>query len=256
VPSVEREVKSRRGVITEFSPKSRRRMLNSLAIINQDQAGLPSFLSPTYPDEVLPVTEKQVKRDLGVLRMAFLRRYGAHPVLWRREMKARKSGLRKGEWAPHLHLLIWGVEPTLEDRQWFADTWVRITGGEGQVWESKQHAVAVHPKSWLMPDSWRGTLAYVSKYCAKVAEGPGFGRSWGYWRRELLPVKLVSEEIPQDSRYAVRRVLASYIRRKSGRRVKLYSRSQGLSAFLSQSTGEKLVAWAWRDAGWKVEDGA
>ena len=112
-------------------------MLTSLAMIDQTRAGLPSFLSPTYPDEVLPVSEERVKRDLGVLRMAFERRYGRKLVLWRREYTDRKSGLHVGEYAPHLHLLVWGVEPTEEDRRWFAFTWCRITGSVGQAWEEK-----------------------------------------------------------------------------------------------------------------------
>jgi hypothetical protein len=228
-------------------------MLTSLAILDQTRAGLPSFLSPTYPDEVLPVSEERVKRDLGVLRMAFERRYGRKLVLWRREYTDRKSGLRVGEYAPHLHLLVWGVEPTGEDRHWFALTWCRITGSVGQPWEEKQLNCASHEKSWFMADSWIGTLAYVSKYAAKVSDHPSRGRAWGWWRRELAPVKILSDEIPQDSFHAVRRVLRKYIERKSGRRVRVYRRWYGLTAYLEEWTGEKLVKWAW-DVGWAVDD--
>jgi hypothetical protein len=169
--------------------------------------------------------------------------------MWRVEHKARKSGLHVGQVAPHLHGLIWDLEPTEDDRRWLADTWARIVGsGLEKAW-----LVTFHRKSWFMPDSWRGTLAYVSKYCAKVSDEPTAGRSWGYWWRELLPIKLVSDEIPQDSFHAVRRVLRAYIaKRTKGHRPPIYHRWQGLSAYLSEKAGARLVAWAW-DVGWKTE---
>lgn len=237
-----------RGLITEFSRKSRRRLMNRLAIIDQRRAGLPAFLSLTYPDESLPVDERTVKRHLNAFRMAYVRRFGKRPVLWRRELQTRKSGRWVGEKAPHFHLLTWGVEPTDEDRYWCADTWVRVVGSESaEHWQ-----VTAHAKSWFMPDSWRGTLAYVSKYTAKVSDEVCAGRSWGWWSPGGLPVQLLSDEIPSDAFHAVRRVLRAYIgKRCKGHRPPIYHRWQGLSAYLSEAMGAKLVKWAW-DIGWEV----
>jgi hypothetical protein len=239
----------KRGVIVEFSSKSRRRMMNSLAVIDQARAGLPSFLSLTYPDECLPVTARQVRAHINVFRMALERRYGRKSILWRVEHKARKSGAFLGAVAPHVHFLCWRIEPAEADRRWLADTWTRIIKAKSEAaWK-----VTFHLKSWFMPDSWRGTLAYVAKYCAKVSDTEGGGRSWGYWRRELLPVELISDEIPQDSFHAVRRVLRAYIaKRCKGRRPPIYYKWQGLSVYLSEAGGEKLVRWAW-DIGWSTE---
>jgi hypothetical protein len=243
----ERERKPR-GLITEFSRGSRRRLMNRLAVIDQRRAGLPAFGSLTYPDESLPVDERTVKRHLNALRSAFVRKYGKRPVLWRRETQVRKSGERIGEKAPHVHVLTWGIEPTEHDRRWLADTWSRIVGSGSE----KHWLVTFHPKSWFMPESWRGTLAYVSKYCAKVSDEVCCGRSWGWWAPELLPVQLLSEEIPCDTFHAVRRVLRAYIaKRCKGHRPPIYHRWQGLTAYLSEPTGAKLVKWAW-DVGWEV----
>lgn len=246
----EEKDKPKRGVITEFSARSRRRMMTSLAIVDQTKIGLPAFMSLTYPDEALPITERQTKRHLAALRVAYMREYGKKPILWRREMQARKSGQLVGAFAPHVHLLTWGLEPTEDDRRWLADTWCRIVG----TGLEKHWLVTFHRKSWFMPDSWQGTMAYVSKYCAKVSNMVCVGRSWGWWWRELVPVTLISDEIPQDSFHAVRRVLRAYIgKRCKGRRPKIYHRWQGLSAYLSAAGGEKLVRWAW-DVGWTTSD--
>lgn len=227
-------------------------MMTGLAMINRDKAGTPAFLTLGYPDEALPVTERAVKRHLGAFRAAFLRRYGARPVLWRREQARRKSGARKGELQPHVHLLTWNVEPTAADRVWLAETWTRIVGCTDPEGRRKHEAVTVHRRSWFLPDSWAGVRAYVSKYCAKIGEEPCDGRSWGYWWRELLPVQLVSDEIPGDTFHPVRRVLRRYVERHSGRRVRLFTRWTGLTVFLSEATGAKLVRWAW-EVGWRGE---
>ena len=248
----EKREHAKRGEITSFSPRSRRRMMNSLAIINRDKAGLPSFLTPTYADELLPIEEKTVKRHLMALNKALERRFGKRPVMWRREHKARKSGTHTGKVMPHLHLLLWGVEPTDEDREWFAQTWCRLTGSTGQPWEGKHYAVTRHNRTWIMPESWRGTLAYVSKYLAKTEDGQVEGRTWGWWNRGLLPVNLLSEEIPQDAFHAVRRVLRRYIERHAKRKVRIRSKGSGLTCYLSEHTGKQLVAWAW-NIGWSTE---
>lgn len=236
----------KRGKVLEFSRRSRRRLMTSLAIVDQDQAGLPSMLSLTYPDEGVPwpIPEGKVKRDLGVLRLRFERRYGKRPILWRRETQTRKSGSHRGDLAPHVHALVWGTVPTREDREWISRTWYEIVGSG----EPKHLRAGTQ---WFQPESWRGTLAYVSKYHAKLSDVPTVGRSWGYWWRELLPVKLISDEIPQDSFYPVRRVLRKYIERKTGRRVRLRSRGQGVCAYLPEAVGVRLVRWAW-DVGWQV----
>lgn len=242
--------RGKRGVIVEFSRRSRKRMMDSLAVIDQGEAGLPSFMSLTYPDEVLPVEEGRVHRELNTFRRAMERRYGRRAICWRIEHKARKSGLHVGLMAPHVHLLIWKLEPSAEDREWLADTWCRIVGsGSRAHW-----CVTRHDKSWLMPDSARGMGAYVSKYCAKVELGERCGRSWGWWRHELIPVKLLSEEIPVDAFHQVRRVLRRYIAKhtKKGQEPRLYHRWQGLSVYMAEVVGARLVAWAW-NVGWRVD---
>jgi hypothetical protein len=257
---VEIEDRPKRGRITEFSKRSRRRMMTGLAMINRDKAGVPSFVGLTYPDECLPVSERDVKRHLAAFRAAYVRRYGKKAVLWRREYQTRKSGAFVGEQVPHVHLLVWDSSlPTVwcrdrdgrwflaaaeAERAWLAETWCRIVGAPEET-RAKHEAVTRHPKSWLLPDSWRGTLAYVSKYVAKVNEVECEGRSWGYWWRELLPIELLSDEIPHETFHAMRRVLRRYVERQTGRQFPVRAKWSGLTVFLSEATGAALVRWAW-----------
>jgi len=222
--------------------------MTSLAVINQALAGVPSMLTLTYPDEGVPwpIPESRVKRDLLVFRLRFYRRYGKRPILWRRETQSRKSGVHLGEAAPHLHLLVWAVVPGNEDKEWVSRTWWEIVG-------SKEPKHLRAGTQWVQPQSWPGVMAYVSKYHAKLSEIPAEGRSWGYWWRELLPVQLYRNEIPSDAFHALRRVLRRYIERKSGRRVQLRFRSQGLCAYMPEAVGVRLIRWAW-EIGWTLEE--
>ena len=242
--------RAKRGTITEFSRGARHRMMTSLAVIDRQKAGLPSMFTLTYPDEmpIWPIRESKVKRDLRVFRRRFVRKYGKKAVLWRRENQIRKSGVHKGEPGPHVHGLAWDVEPGAEGLRWISENWYEVVGSG----EEKHRRAGTN---WFQPESWRGVLAYVSKYFAKVEDVQVKGRSWGYWHRELLPVKLISEEIPVESFHPVRRVLRAYIARQTGRKPRVRDRWSGLSAFLSERTGENLVAWARDIARWKGTGG-
>ena len=239
-----------RGPITTFSRASRNRMKVKLNQVNRSKAGLPSFLSPTYPDECLPITEERVKRDLAAFRLALERRYGKKPVVWKRENQTRKSGQRTGEEAPHAHFLVFGVEPEAADRVWFAETWVRIIECP-EAARAKCYSVQVRPVTWSMPTSWGEVTAYVEKYVSKPGEEEVTtdGRVWGIWHKAELPVELVEEELPQDSFHPVRRVLRRYVERKIGRRVRVRDRWSSLSAYVSEATGAALNRWSW-DIGW------
>jgi hypothetical protein len=131
--------------------------------------------------------------------------------------------------------------------RWLVETWTPIVGSGSEA----HYKVTVHRDSWFLTDSWRGTLAYVSKYVAKVDTFTVCeGRSWGYWWRELrLPITLLSEEIPHDTFHAVRRIVRRYIERKTGRRLPSPQRWSGITAYLAEATALKLIEWAW-DIGW------
>lgn len=241
-----------RGQIREFSARSRRALMNRMNEINREKAPLPSFVTLTYPDEVLPVSAKRFARDMNTLRAAWERRFGKTPLIWRKEGVRRKSGSHVGELVPHVHMLPFGVEPTEENRDWITDTWVRITGGKGQPWERKQRAMLAHMDTWSMMYSWRQVMAYVSKYCAKISDEDATGRCWAVWNLKNLPREIKEEEIPQDAFHAVRRVLRKLVRVRTGREPRTYGRWYGLTVYMSEAMGGKLCRWAW-DVGWSTE---
>jgi len=170
------------------------------------------------------------------------------PVEWRKEYEERKSGAHVGEIMPHWHLMVFGVDPDDDDRAWFAATWSRIVG----VAEEKVQRVAGHRKSWEQVRTWNGVNAYIAKYMAKISEHEVEGRCWGWWWKHLLPIQLISKEIPQDTFYPVRRVLRNYLSRVTGRKFHQGASWQagvGLTVYLLEATGQRLVEWAW-DIGW------
>ena len=239
-------VRGKRGKVKGFSVGSRLRMMTSLAIIDQGKAGLPSWFHLTYPDEmpIWPIPESKVKRDLRVFRLRVERQFGKRAMLWRRENEARKSGTHQGQAGPHVHVLVWNLEPTRENQCWLSDNWFEVVGSG----EEKHRRAGTR---WTRFNSWYQVRAYVSKYVAKVEELETEGRCWGWWNRELVPATLMSEEILRDAFYQVRRVLRRYLEKKTGRRCRVRDRSSGLSVFLPDPWGRKLIAWAWDIAWWE-----
>lgn len=251
-PGPRREgVQSTRGIITEFSAKARKRMIDLVSQVDHATAGLPAFGSLTYPDEAGIISGRQVARHLRAFKMAFARRYGKLPAMWRIERKARKSGLFPGVYMPHVHLLTWHVEPSRADLEWLGRTWSRIVSAPGDG-QRKHYEVTRHHKSWFIPDSYRGVAAYVSKYCAKVDEAPAEGRCWGIWNKAALPISLDLEEIPQDAFHRMRRVLRRLAKERTGRDVlRPRGAMQGATVYVTEELGRKLVRWAW-DVGWEI----
>lgn len=223
-------------------------MMNLLAMIDMDTLGLPWMITLTFADG-FPKEAEEVKYMLHRFSLAFLRAYGKKAVIWREEFKERKSGSHKGEWAPHFHLLEWGVRPTGDDLAWLSVTWFGIVASG----DAKHLRAGTR---WEPIENWPHLLCYVSKYMAKLeefADIPEPGRAWGVWNRELLPIKLVSEEIPDDRFLAVRRVLRKYIERASHRKVRHAARWTGLTCYLREATGARLVDWAW-GATWEASN--
>jgi hypothetical protein len=101
-----RPAPSKRGVVTFFSPASRRRMLDLLAKVDFKQN--PLFVGLTYPDH-FPLYSAQYKRDLDVLFHRMERRWPGSSAIWKLEFMPRRSGVNKGKIAPHFHLLVFGV---------------------------------------------------------------------------------------------------------------------------------------------------
>lgn len=184
---------AKRGAITGFSRKSRKRMIERLAMLRSVSDGY--FLTLTYPDDV-PHTPAKAKRDLIALRKRILRRFPHAGGVWRLELKPRLSGELKGELAPHYHILLFGV-PARQQlfRRWLQLVWSRI------VYETNDPPRKVRTQADVIHNR-RHAARYASKYAAKEEppDEPGeglktvtWGRRWGtFGATDFAPVVTIT----------------------------------------------------------------
>jgi hypothetical protein len=106
--------------------------MERLARVRTVDVALPMFTSRTFPDRVPDAAEIPVMDDRFWKR--FQRRFPDAGVVWHRELKDRKSGETVGEFVPHFHEMVWGVNrffPFKEER----GEWVRVEA-VGDTWRT------------------------------------------------------------------------------------------------------------------------
>jgi hypothetical protein len=173
-----------RGTIGGFSAAARLRMIKEIAVINWSATGRCLFLTLTYPDSLGERSYKERTTDRTLVTRRIERYLGKNiATLWRCEWKARKSGERKGQMMPHLHMLLFGVEyiPWEDLRMWWRET----LGIDGPL----------HTYVQKLTDG-----EHAAKYAAKYAAKDGssslvnaayldglLGRAWGMTRQKLIP---------------------------------------------------------------------
>ena len=204
VPVTGMIVKAVRGGVSTFSAKSRKRMLETIASLDEERIRVVIFLTLTYPDDALPVTEQSsihLKNFLKRLK----RRFPEASALWRREWEDRKSGDFVGRMCPHFHFLFFNL-PFIHHTEVNAH-WRAVLGYAGYIRTEIRMAA-----------TWRQAFAYVAKYMAKTPQPPeaaagcslvyapywaaeeeqppddappafvSTGRHWGVFNRSRLPL--------------------------------------------------------------------
>lgn len=196
-----------RGDVSTFSNASRRRLLAFFQSVNRDKAGLPLFVTLTYPGE-WPADHRVWKRDLRAW-LDRLRRLDAHCwAVWRLEPQ------RRG--APHYHLLVFGRVRL--DKVWLSETWYEVVGS-GDLRHKRAGTQVERIRSW------RGVTSYAAKYLAKEVEAlpgawsEGVGRWWGVHNRKAAPREVMEAQLSQSGWFRVRRVLRRLLRGPGGRHV-------------------------------------
>lgn len=197
----------RRGVVSGKSRQSRRRQLELMMKVRPDGPGF--FMTATLPDAVLAIADSsqgvvdELKRKGGwldkLLDRVFYRFPGA-TVLWAVEFKRRLSGQFVGQVMPHIHMIVFGVEPgalpldghllasdegksddALRLQGWLKETWAAIVGSGDEKHERRGADV-------VELDSRRKVFTYVAKYTGKewgavvdtvTGEVIHTGRMWG-----------------------------------------------------------------------------
>jgi len=168
--------KTRRGKVTAFSKKSRRRLLEYLARTEKDTS-TKVFLTLTYPSNM--TDSMRGKAHLRAFLERVRRRWPQAACIWRIEYQERG--------AVHFHLLFFGLP------YWKADNIRQVWGeiiGERNPW--------IHIATCR---SRKKTIFYVSKYIAKTPSTAEVslsnlpylheGRHWGVFNRAGVPMAVL-----------------------------------------------------------------
>jgi len=253
-----------RHEITTFSRRSRWELQKTMAVINEAHAGLPDFLTLTYPKEWSQDWHVW-KRDLKAFREALQRRWPDVWGVWRLEFQERG--------APHFHCLLWdgpglegitvkmvggcengklkvvpipGSERNQEIYTWLSETWFRIckTGDPKHL----NAGTRIEPIQ-----SWNGVVSYASKYLAKLPDGSFTpvaytGRFWGRFQAAKWKTCVYEKSVSEAEFYMLRRVLRKKRERAIGKK-KYMEPGEGITDIsLKELTGCKLLVWAYQEA--------
>lgn len=173
-----------RGVIRDFSPASRLRMLKAFHTIDWNETYRPIFITLTYPDD-LCMTDKDNRAVHRSVMARHLERITGRsvPAAWRVEWEVRKSG--KWKWWPvaHHHWLVFGHR--FIDCREVNRLWKETIGHDGYCRTETKRL-----------DKRKAAQLYLAKYISKNACACSLvigayhnsvGRQYGWLRREEVP---------------------------------------------------------------------
>ena len=213
----------RAGVVTEWSAKSRARMIERFASLDytrmQDQDGLPGMVTLTYPGDWRTVAPDgvTVKRHVRALQLRWFRESGQKLVgLWKLEFQ------RRG--APHVHILasVPALDSTgLRFELWLSRAWTEIVNppdpteyakhlAAGTAIDFSAATTSIDPRRIAIYFLKHGTKTVDDKEYQHVvpeawrSPGAGPGRFWGVWGLETASVVL---RLDYDDYVAAKRVL-------------------------------------------------
>lgn len=201
----------RRGEVRDFTPAARLRMLKMLARMDWGKIADSQFVTLTYPDAnwEAPYQGRTQQRS-QFIRWAESEMGKPTPMLWRIEWKARKSGERIGEVAPHIHFVMLGADGI--DPVGVNKTWTKIIGANQFVQTDVETC-----------DRSKAPAMYVAKYAAKASSplldngaylNNSTGRHWGVTRKNMIPFhpERRSEKLGTDQVEMMRDIAAHHLR--------------------------------------------
>ncbi len=197
-----------RGVIADFSDKSRRRLQRELATRRREAEAYTMAL--TLPGDFSHLPPDLVIARFRVLQRRFIRRWSALLISldWKRELQARM--------ALHYHLILYGLEDPhtrVAVRSWFVAQWNSLCC-EGLSNEASEHHRWFHSRDENF-EQVRDMAGYFAKYVGKHEDSMGAlpGRWWGSWNKDSLPVSPVVEITLTAKANAMIRRIANKLRR-------------------------------------------
>lgn len=195
-----------RGNISKFSRASRLRLMRKVA--RTKIAELPLFVTLTY-GEAYPDDPKVWKAEFKAFWKRVKRKFPKAGCIWK--LEPQKRG------APHWHLLLWGV-PLLVARANIPYMWASLVG-RGDTKVLNFHLGLYGNQPCVTPvRSYKGVMAYASKYLGKELEVAGWtapGRFWGVLCPSWIPwgelIKI--EDMPRNV-YKFMRYMRKYAKLK------------------------------------------
>jgi len=182
----------KRGKITDFTPKSRTRLIRKLAKARTTRHGY--FITLTYPD-IFPFDAQSWKNHLHTITVYLQRRFPGCSGLWRMEFKVRKTGeYHEGFIAPHFHLLVFGValpqEAEYRLKKWISVTWAKIVNSD----DHRHLKAGTNVRPIL---NKKHAYRYVAKYAAKLHNDEfsivaNVGRHWGRFGNLELTCSIIA----------------------------------------------------------------
>lgn len=172
--------------------------INRLAV-----AHAPILVTVTYPGVWLQKPEGVAANRRAICKR--IMRMGREvSIFWRIEYQKRG--------APHFHLLVFGLSSPEILRETLPEAWTAVIGTKATHHLARGCDVRASK-------GWRGVIAYLSKYLAKVADADApavehAGRWWGIENRAYLPVEPLEFRLLVGQGVKVRR----WILRAAGRR--------------------------------------
>lgn len=228
------EIGGRRGEIRGFSRAAQRRMRHRLMVV--DWTSQPSFFVGLTYHEDWPDPEG-CQAHLKALRKRLERHFGGafDSAIWKKEYAKRRSGARRGDLAPHFHLVLFFTVqvPVGELFLWLLRAWNDIAApGDGWHRAHGSHVEEVHKS--------RGVdrlMAYLCKYLSKEIEVDfPTGRMWGVWGD--LPVSAQVFRMGYRDFCVLCRRLRAY---GKAHEIEFWQRlNGGWKAFLLYGSGDKM----------------
>ncbi|MGL4400614.1 MAG: rolling circle replication-associated protein [Luteolibacter sp.] len=200
-PIFKRPEVSTRGLVTEFSSKSRNRFKRILATVRRSEVAFTVAL--TLPGgDISGISHDFVMECFRKLmrRLASVSRFAKVSGFWKREIQARG--------AIHYHLILYGVSEDLvraDFHAWIVRQWNSLVCSGLSEKQIEEHRW-FHARSENM-EVVRST-AYFAKYVGKSeATGELTGRWWGAFNGAALPISPVSEvELPEKAAVMMHRL--------------------------------------------------
>lgn len=244
---------SKRGKVTGFSRRSRKRMIDTIAKIRPKGSIL--FLTLTYPDNFPVGDPERWRSDREAIRKRILRRCDGWGFIWRTEIKERQSGaLNEGKDAPHWHLIAFAPYQDDARAQAFmqallTEHWHDIAGANDE--NHKEHGADVR-----IVRGRRGAYYYVSKYVAKCdQEEHEIGRRWGVFGALDLTPDGFKASVTVRELVHLKRLIRAWLKHRSRGYAKMMTRlsaGHGFSVYgLGDNTeqgGALAVVWFLRQA--------